>query len=104
MLYDNFTASSFTVFGWSINGTNKVSDSFVLSQTSIVTGVNFGVLQGLGHLMVSVDYGITTVPNTYPVTGTALVTSRPTFASCCGTVGSINSFSTVPTLLKRPLW
>lgn len=73
-LYDNGQVNG-TITGWTLSSVYAVSDSFTLSQASILTGVNFGVWILPTDVLTSVDWAITSTPGTYPVTGTAAVTT-----------------------------
>jgi len=100
VLYDNFTASSLT-FGnnWLLlpSGSTALSDSFTLSQASIVTGVNFGaVFSSASGPASQIEFGITTVPATFPVSGTAALTTGPTGDNGGSLEDAIVSFSTGP--------
>jgi hypothetical protein len=48
-----------------------------LTQASIVTGVNFGIIQSPygGGNITALDFGITSTPNSYPITSNASVTT-----------------------------
>src|ERR1700722_1205706 len=80
VLYDNGgnTETSGGFFnGWNISQGLAVSDSFTLTQASIITGVNFGILQSPfgGGNITALDFGITSTPNSFPITGNASVTT-----------------------------
>src|ERR1700722_12362915 len=80
VLYDNGgnTATSSGSFdGFNISQGLAISDSFTLTQASIITGVNFGILQSPfgGGDITALSFGITSTPNSYPVTGNASVTT-----------------------------
>jgi hypothetical protein len=81
VLYDNGPING-TISGYAITDGYAVSNSFTLSQDSIVTGVNFGawVLQSasLTASLTAVDWAITTIPSSYPINGSASVTTEPT--------------------------
>jgi hypothetical protein len=82
VLYDNGanTATSAGYYnGWNIGQGLAVSDSFTLSQASTITGVNFGILEwpNGGGDITALDFGITTTPNSYPISGHASVTTGP---------------------------
>jgi hypothetical protein len=79
VLYDNganTTTSGGYYNGWNIGQGFAVSDSFTLSQASIITGVDFGILEwpGGGDIT-ALDFGITTSPNSFPISGHASVTT-----------------------------
>jgi hypothetical protein len=81
VLYDNGanTATSGGYYnGWNISQGFAVSDSFTLSQASVVTSINFGILEwpGGGDIT-ALDFGITTTPNSFPISGHASVTTGP---------------------------
>jgi hypothetical protein len=73
VLYTNGPVN-LTVGGDTINHGIALSDSFTLTQTSTITGVNFGAWTSTGVTINTIEYGITTTPFTYPVTGAAAVT------------------------------
>jgi len=82
VLYDNGpnTATSGGYYnGYNVGQGFQVSDSFTLTQASIVTGVNFGILEwpSGGGDITALDFGITTTPNGFPITGHASVTTGP---------------------------
>jgi hypothetical protein len=91
VLYDNGPPGGYSANA--ISNGYAISDSFTLSQDSIVTGVNFGVWENPNVTMTSVDWGFATAPGIYTDTATATVTSALT-----GNLGSfllsIDSFST----------
>jgi hypothetical protein len=93
VLYDD-GAPIGTLSAWGISSIEAVSDSFTLSSDATVTGVNFGVWVGAGNTALTVDWAITTAPNTYPVDGTATVTTGPSIASLSGFDNHWDSFST----------
>jgi hypothetical protein len=74
VLYDNGPAPALSTGASTINDTVAVSDSFTLLQAATVTGVNFAAWTPTGQNITSVDFGITTSPNSYPINGTASVT------------------------------
>ena len=79
---------------------DELSDSFVLSQAAVVTGVTFGVWVRPGNTVNTVDYGITTTPETYTDNGTVSVTSGPaTGPNSFGYNVSTDLFSIPPTSL-----
>ena len=99
VLYTN-GAFDGTVKGWSIYDIFTVSDSFILSQASVVTGVTFGVwLVPPDTGINTVDYGITTTPGTYPISGTVSVTNGSTTTNAFGNNVGIDSFSIPATSL-----
>jgi hypothetical protein len=71
VLYDNGPAS--LTDAYYINSIQAVADSFTLASTSTVTGVNFAVWT-FGGPITTVDWGITSTANSFPITGTAAVT------------------------------
>jgi hypothetical protein len=75
----------------------KVSNSFVLTQASIITGVSFGNNNYAGNSIQSVDWGITTGSNLYPAAGTAGVSIGTSFINSFGIVISEATFS-IPSL------
>ena len=80
VLYDNggnTETSSGYYDGWNISQGLAVSDLFTLAQASIVTGVNFGIIQSPygGGDITALDFGITSTPSSYPITGNASVTT-----------------------------
>ena len=82
VLYDNGpnTATSGGYYnGYNVGQGFQVSDSFTLTQASIVTGVNFGILEwpSGGGDITALDFGHTTTPNSFPITGHASVTTGP---------------------------
>jgi hypothetical protein len=98
VLYDNGplngTNDAFTLdFGFAL------ADSFTLSQSSTVTGVNFGVWSLPGDTMTSIDWGITSTANIFPDQGTALVTNGSTSLNGFGYNIGVDSFSIPSTTL-----
>jgi hypothetical protein len=95
VLYTNGPVNG-TFETWNISDGYAISDSFTLTQTSTITGVNFGAWTARGDNISTVEYGIATTPDAYPVTGTAAVTHGPIIGS--GLAGlfdvRIDSFST----------
>jgi hypothetical protein len=87
VLYDNGPVTGSNAYF--ING-NAIADSFTLATASTVTGVNFAVWS-FGGAITTVDWGITSTANSFPITGTAAVT----IGASDGTVGpyTINSDS-----------
>lgn len=80
VLYDNganIATSGGNYNGWNISQGFEVSNSFTLSQASTITGVNFGILQSPygGGDITALDFGITSTPDSYPITGHASVTT-----------------------------
>ncbi len=80
VLYDNGgnTETSGGYYnGWNISQGLAVSDSFTLTQASIITGVNFGIMQNPygGGDITALDFGITSTPSSYPITSNASVTT-----------------------------
>lgn len=64
VIFDNFTASSGTINGWTINSGYWVSDSFTLGGNAVVNGVDFEVwLPNAGASVSQVDWSIGTAPN-----------------------------------------
>ena len=78
---------------------DELSDSFVLSQAAVVTGVTFGVWVRPGNTVNTVDYGITTTPATYTDNGTVSVTSGSTTTNSFGLNVGTDLFSIPPTSL-----
>jgi hypothetical protein len=93
VLYDDGPIDG-TLSAWTINFGFAVSDSFTLSQTSTVTGVNFGSWNNGGDHIKSVDWAITATPGAYPVSGTAAVSDTAAGSSSFGYDLAWNSFST----------
>jgi hypothetical protein len=60
---------------YDIDGTNIVSDSFVLSQDSTITGVNFVGWTGNGATISSLQFGIVSTPATFTLSTTVNVTN-----------------------------
>jgi hypothetical protein len=58
-----------------INQGEAISNSFTLTQSATVTGVNFGAWTNAGNLITTVDFGISTTDTSFPINGTATVTS-----------------------------
>src|ERR1700744_6486972 len=82
VLYDNGgnTETSGGYYnGWNISQGLAVSDSFTLTQASIITGVNFSILQSPygGGDITALAFGITSTPNSYPITSNVSVTTGP---------------------------
>ena len=73
-LYDNGPIDG-TIDAFKITDSFAIADSFTLSQSSVVTGVNFGVWAFPGDTISTVDWGITSASNTFPINGTASVTN-----------------------------
>lgn len=76
VLYDNSTAASGTVTGWTMgtgSGGNSVSDSFTVSSSAIATGANFWIVLQPGDSLTSVDWSIGLTP--FGGTPTVAVTS-----------------------------
>jgi hypothetical protein len=63
-----------TVVGWTINDGLAVEDSFTLSSTSTITGVEFGAWVNQGDQPLTVDWGIETSP-TFADQGTAALST-----------------------------
>jgi hypothetical protein len=73
LLYTNGPVNG--TFGGDIFSSGEIiSDSFTLTQTSTITGVDFGAWTDAGVGITTVEYGIASAPGTYPMTGTATVT------------------------------
>jgi len=81
VLYDNGPANG-TLISWIIGNCIgcATANSFTLASPSIVTGINFASWNSPGSTVTTIDWGITSVPNTYPDQGTANVTSTFLFA------------------------
>jgi len=65
ILYDNSTAASGTVTGWTMgtgSGGNSVSDSFTVSSSATATGANFWIVLQPGDSLQSVDWSIGLAP------------------------------------------
>ena len=91
VLYDNGPIGG--AGGNNIEAGYAISDSFLLSSSSILTGVDFGamVYRNANNLN-TVDWAITTSPDTYPTTS-----SPGTFVGTASvTTGSIVAYSTNP--------
>ena len=73
VLYTNGPVNG-TYGGDTINNGYAISDSFTLTQTSTITGVDFGAWTPLGVTISSIQYGITATPGVFPITGTSAVT------------------------------
>jgi hypothetical protein len=80
-----------TFGGDTINNGFAVSDSFTLDQTSTITGVNFGAWTHVGDTISTIEYGITSLSGTYPVTGAAVVSNGPVIPGT-GFAGGPNRF------------
>jgi hypothetical protein len=72
VLYTNGPVNG-TYGGDTINNGYAISDSFTLTQTSTITGVDFGAWTPPGVTITSIQYGITTTPSVFPITGTSAV-------------------------------
>jgi PEP-CTERM motif len=92
VLYDEGPVSG-GVNAWTINFDYAVADSFTLSQTSIVTGVNFGVWSLPGDTISTVDWAITPAANTFADMGTAAVSTSYLYTNGYGYAVSWDSFS-----------
>ncbi|HWF01458.1 MAG TPA: PEPxxWA-CTERM sorting domain-containing protein [Caulobacteraceae bacterium] len=68
----------------------QIADSFTLTHASTLTGVTLSLWQYPGDTTTSVDWGITTTANSYPVTGTAVVTQDSVVSALNG-----DSYTTV---------
>jgi hypothetical protein len=73
VLYTNGPVNG-TYGGDTINDGYAISDSFILTQTSTITGVNFGAWTYPGVSISTIQYGIATTPGVFPVAGTSAVT------------------------------
>jgi hypothetical protein len=65
ILYDNSTAASGTVQGWTMgtgSGGNSVSDSFTVSSSAIANGANFWIVLQPGDSLQSVEWSIGLTP------------------------------------------
>jgi hypothetical protein len=93
VLYDNGPING-TIDAFTLNFSYALADSFTLSKTSTVTGVNFGVWAFPGDTMSSIDWGITSTPNSFPVDGTASVSNSPAGSNGFGYSLLEESFST----------
>jgi PEP-CTERM motif len=65
ILYDNSTATSGTLQGWTMgtgSGGNSVSDSFTVSSSAIATGANFWIVLQPGDSLQSVEWSIGLTP------------------------------------------
>ena len=71
----------------------KVSNSFVLTQASIITGVSFGNNNFAGNHIESVDWGITANADLYPASGTSPVSVGSSFINSYGYVIAEASFA-----------
>lgn len=98
-LYDNGPING-TVNGYALEGGFAVSNSFTLTQNSVLTGVTFGAWTWTpAGPLTAVDWGITATAATYPISGTASVTTGAALspASSYGFGGlytvSLDSFS-----------
>jgi hypothetical protein len=100
VLYDNGPING-TITGSTISGRYAVSDSFTLSQSSILTGVDFGVWSLPGNTMTSVDYAITSAAGTYPNMGAASVTTGVPLAPA-GSYGAGGTFNVTPDSFSLP--
>jgi hypothetical protein len=80
VLYDNGAPNAATD-AFTINWGWAVSDSFTLTKSSTLTGVNLWVWNFPGDTTTSVDWGITPNANDFPDTATASVTSTSYIAS-----------------------
>ena len=82
VLYDNGPING-TIHGWTINFGYQVSNSFTLTQTSTLTGVQFGAWLSPGDTITAVDWAISTQPtgdgtgdgNTIPGSGGPAIAS-----------------------------
>jgi len=68
VLYDNGPING-TTDAWTINFGFLIADSFTLSNDSTVGGFNFGVWEFTGDRLISVDWLITSYPNSGTVYG-----------------------------------
>jgi hypothetical protein len=62
VLYDNTTAASYSTGAFNVGVGNSVTDSFTLSQASVVDGATFGIEILNGYSLTGLDWEITTVP------------------------------------------
>jgi hypothetical protein len=65
VLYDNSTATSGTLQGWTMgtgSGGNSVSDSFTVSSSATANGANFWIVLQPGDSLLSVDWSIGLAP------------------------------------------
>jgi hypothetical protein len=72
LLYDNGPSRGTDTY--SIND-QVISNSFVLSQDSTITGVNFGGWTGHGATITSLQFGIVTAPSDFTLSSTVNVTN-----------------------------
>jgi hypothetical protein len=93
VLYDNGPING-NIDSFTLNFGYALADSFTLSQTSTVTGVNFGVWAIPDDTMSSIDWGITSTPDTFPINGTASVSNSPAGSNGFGYNLLEESFST----------
>ena len=103
-LYNNGPISG-AIYEWQINDNNLVSDTFTLTQRSIITSIDFGAANLPDDTISQIDWDIASEPDqgtiygegTSAVTGTSAGTS-----SASGFAGDplyVDSFSTSPVVL-----
>jgi PEP-CTERM motif len=83
----------------SINFGFATSNSFTLSTTAVVTGVDFGAWVFPGNNMSTVDWAITTASDSFPDGPAAAVSGNLLFANAHGLDVYQDSFSITPTYL-----
>ena len=109
VLYDNGavngTLGDFTIGG--IGGQYAISDSFVLSAASTVTGIQFGAWTAPGDTVSTVDWGITTTLDSFSgflFGGTATVMNGITSQNSMGWAVGTDTFATGPISLAAGLY
>jgi hypothetical protein len=93
VLYDNGPIEG-TFGAWTIEPGHAISNSFILSSAATVTGVDFGVWTFEGDSLSTVDWAITSTPDSYPVDGTATVSLGSPVNNGDGIDITLASFST----------
>jgi len=92
-LYSNGPING-TLAAYDIFGGQSISDSFVLSSASTVTGVDFGAWTGLGDSITSVQWSIGTTPGDSSLGGGVANTTDVLFSNSNGYTVDTDTFST----------
>ena len=100
VLYDDGPLNG-TIDAWTINFGYQVSDSFTLTKTSTLTGVNFGVWSFPGDTFNTVDWSIGTAAYGSASSGTGSVTNGAQTTNGFGYQIATDSFS-LPNITLGP--